>query len=134
MKYKQKQYLQRGVRSYTLSYMVNKENFAYIDGANLHKGTQSLGLELDYKKFRKWLFWKYHITKAYIFIGYITSFENLYSHLKIAGFDLVFKESVLQAREIKANVDAEIDNLVFDLYELTTEERTIVLDSTQKSS
>ena len=44
---------------------------AYIDGANLHKGISSLGWKLDYVRFRVWLTDKYHIIKAYIFIGMI---------------------------------------------------------------
>ena len=36
--------------------MKEKENnFAYIDGANLHKGVGELGWELDYNRFRVWL-------------------------------------------------------------------------------
>ena len=35
--------------------MVSEEkNYAYIDGANLHKGVQDTGWILDYKKFRIW--------------------------------------------------------------------------------
>ena len=98
--------------------MKNEYNFAYIDGANLHMGIQSLGKELNYTKFRKWLFWKYRISKAYIFIGYISSYESLYAYLREAGFELIFKESVLQEGKIKANVDAELVlQAVRDVYE-----------------
>lgn len=34
--------------------MKNKSNnFAYIDGANLYRGVESLGWELDYRGFRR---------------------------------------------------------------------------------
>ncbi len=47
------------------------KNFAYIDGANLHRGVASSGWKLDYCKFRVWLTEKYGVQKAYIFIGLI---------------------------------------------------------------
>ena len=44
---------------------INKNNnYAYIDGANLHKGVSSLGWELDYARFRVWLTKKYSVKKA----------------------------------------------------------------------
>lgn len=33
----------------------SQNNYAYIDGANLHKGVEQLDWEFDYKKFRVWL-------------------------------------------------------------------------------
>ncbi|TSD06001.1 MAG: Uncharacterized protein Athens071412_148 [Parcubacteria group bacterium Athens0714_12] len=52
--------------------MQRKENnFAYIDGANLHKGVKGLGWNLDYRRFRVWLREKYFIEQAYIFIGLV---------------------------------------------------------------
>jgi len=38
-------------------------NVAYIDGANLHKGVNSLGWKLDYARFRIWLKDKYKINR-----------------------------------------------------------------------
>jgi len=61
-----------------------ENNFAYIDGANLHKGIESSGWKLDYRKFRVWLLEKYGVKKAYIFIGLIPEAgrgrSHLYSH------------------------------------------------------
>jgi len=57
-------------------------NFAYIDGANLHKGVKGLGWSLDYKRFRVWLKEKYQIDRAYIFIGLIPGNKNLYTFLR----------------------------------------------------
>jgi len=42
-----------------------ENNFAYVDGANLHKGIAELGWRLDYRKFRVWLLEKYGVSKAY---------------------------------------------------------------------
>ena len=58
------------------------KNIAYIDGANLHKGIGSLGWELDYARFRVWLKEKYHVEVAYIFIGLIPRFKDLYKFLQ----------------------------------------------------
>jgi hypothetical protein len=41
-------------------------NYAYIDGANLHKGINSLGWKLDYARFRIWLTEKYDAEKAIV--------------------------------------------------------------------
>lgn len=68
--------------------------FAYIDGANLHRGIKSLGWELDYARFRAWLSDKYHVSRAYLFIGLIPKYNDLYTSLQEAGFTLVFKEVI----------------------------------------
>lgn len=73
--------------------MIPKENnFAYIDGANLHKGNKSLGWKLNYKRFRVWLAEKYGVKTAYLFLGLIPSYSRLYKHLQEAGFILVLKQ------------------------------------------
>jgi len=86
---------------------VNK-NIAYIDGTNLYKGLESIGWSLDYDRFYKWLSEKYKISKAYIFLGYISEQEKLYTYLKNSGFSLIFKESVTQKGVVKGNADAEM--------------------------
>ncbi len=45
-----------------------QNNFAYIDGANLYKGVEQLGWELDYHRFRIWLKEKYQVQRAYLYI------------------------------------------------------------------
>ena len=71
-----------------------ENNFAYIDGANLHKGVASLGWKLDYRRFRVWLSEKYGVKTAYLFIGLIPKYKELYTYLQESGFTLVFKEVV----------------------------------------
>ena len=73
---------------------LNPDIVAYIDGANLHQGVKSLGWKLDYPRFRVWLSDKYGIGRAYIFIGLISKYKDLYTHLQEAGFTLVFKEVI----------------------------------------
>jgi uncharacterized LabA/DUF88 family protein len=89
---------------------MNKENnFAFIDGANLHGGLDTLGWKLDYKKFRIWLTDKYSINRAYIFLGNIPKFGKLYTHLQECGYTLVFKEVVYDGNgKPKGNCDADL--------------------------
>jgi hypothetical protein len=86
-----------------------ENNYAFIDGANLHKGIENLGWHLDYARFRVWLREKYGVARAYIFIGFIPSKKELYLQLEKAGYVLVYKEITygLNGR-IKGNCDADL--------------------------
>lgn len=90
--------------------MLNKENnFAFIDSQNLYLGVQSLGWKLDYNKFRVYLKEKYGVSKAYLFIGYVPSNQDLYSSLQQDGYVLIFKPTLPNKDgEIKGNVDADL--------------------------
>jgi len=101
---------------------------AYIDGANLHKGVQSLGWQLDYARFRTWLTHRFGVGKAYIFIGMIPKYKNLYTHLGECGFLLVYKEVVYDNDgRAKGNCDADlIVRAMQDAYEGTLCEAIIV--------
>lgn len=90
--------------------MVSKENnFAYIDGANLHKGIESLGWNIDYQRFRVWLSEKYGVKSVYLFIGLIPKYKELYKYLQEAGFTLIFKEVIYDGSgKPKGNCDAEL--------------------------
>lgn len=90
--------------------MIPKENnFAYIDGANLHKGIASLGWKLDYQKFRSWIRQKFDVTDAFLFIGLMSKYADLYTSLQSAGYKLVFKEIVYDGLgKAKGNCDADL--------------------------
>ena len=75
------------------------ENYAYIDGANLHKGIEVLGWKLDYKKFRDFLRNRYNVKKAYYFIGDIESNKLLYQNLQEWGYIVVLKTTVPYGKE-----------------------------------
>jgi uncharacterized LabA/DUF88 family protein len=109
---------------------MKQNNFAYIDGANLHEGVRNLGWELDYKKFRVWLKDNYSITHAYIFIGLVPSNKDLYTYLQNAGFILIFKEITYDGDgKIKGNCDADLVlNVVSDFYEKRFD-KTVVVSS-----
>ncbi|MCX6736278.1 MAG: NYN domain-containing protein [Candidatus Parcubacteria bacterium] len=105
-----------------------RNNYAYIDGANLHKGIDSLGWKLDYARFRVWLTEKYGVTRAYLFIGLIPKYKELYVYLQEAGFVLIFKETVYDGEEkIKGNCDADLVlHSVKDVFESDAEQLVIV--------
>lgn len=92
---------------------------AYIDGANLDKGVKGLKWKLDYQRFYQWLKDKYKISKAYIFIGLVPKFKDIYTHLQEIGYILVFKETVEDDKgKVKGNCDADLVlNMVRDYYE-----------------
>ena len=86
-----------------------ENNFAYIDGANLYKGIESLDWNMDYRRFRVWLSEKYGVKSAYLFIGLIPKYKELYKYLQEAGFTLVFKEIIYDGDgKPKGNCDADL--------------------------
>ena len=99
--------------------MDNKNNFAYIDGANLYKGIADLGWKLDYKRFRVWLKDKYGVDTAYLFIGLVPGNKDLYTRLQEMGYVLVYKEITYDgAGKVKGNCDADLVlKAVVDFYE-----------------
>ena len=68
--------------------------YAFIDSQNLNLGTRSLGWELDFKRFRRYLRDKYRVEKAFLFLGYMKENEKLYAYLKSLEYILVFKPAV----------------------------------------
>jgi uncharacterized LabA/DUF88 family protein len=88
---------------------LKENNYAFIDGANLHQGMKALGWKLDYKRFRVWLTDKFSITRAYLFLGNIPKYSNLYAHLQECGYTLIFKEVVYDGDgKAKGNCDADL--------------------------
>lgn len=111
-----------------VSTKITKTDYAYIDGANLDKGTAELGWRIDYKKFYVWLKDKYEINAAYIFIGYVSKYENLYAKMRAAGFILIFKDtSNIGYGQIKGNCDADlILRVTRDVFETSINKAIIV--------
>lgn len=99
--------------------------YAFIDSQNLNLGTQKAGWKMDWRRFRQYLREKYNVTKAYMFIGYVPEFEQMYQQLHEAGYLIVLKptsdltkpageESAEQKdkpeekKPIKGNIDADL--------------------------
>ena len=109
--------------------MKSKENnFAYIDGANLYGGVASLGWIMDYRRFRVWLSEKYGVKTAYLFIGLIPKYKELYKYLQEAGFTLIFKEVIYDGHgKPKGNCDADLVlRVTCDTYENKFEKAVVV--------
>jgi len=105
-----------------------EKTFAYIDAANLHKGVGNLGWRLDYRRFRIWLKEKYSIERAYLFIGLVPKYKDLYTSLQEAGFTLIFKEtSYDNDGKVKGNCDADLVlKAAVDFYEKKCDKTIIV--------
>jgi uncharacterized LabA/DUF88 family protein len=86
----------------------NQNNYAFIDGQNLHMSIKNQGWVIDYKRFRRYLTDKYRVAKAFFFIGYIQTNTDLYKSLQECGFILIFKPILEIRGRIKGNVDAEL--------------------------
>jgi uncharacterized LabA/DUF88 family protein len=64
---------------------------------------------LDFGKFRQYLYDKYGVTKAFLFIGYVYENQDLYTALQKDGYILIFKPTLkLPSGKVKGNVDAEL--------------------------
>lgn len=99
--------------------MKREKIYAFIDSQNLNLGTSKdicrhgkliyRGWKIDFRKFKKYLIDKFHVKKAFLFIGYIKQNEKLYKHLKLYGYELIFKSTVKDSQgKPKGNVDAEL--------------------------
>ena len=88
---------------------MHENNYAFIDSQNVHLGVQALGWRLSHHKFFAYLKEKYEVEKAYLFIGFITSNQNLYKRLSDAGFEIIFKPTKIDFDgKIKGNVDSDL--------------------------
>lgn len=97
-----------------------KQNiYAFIDSQNLNLGTSRdiyknkkliyKGWKLDFRKFRKYLWDKFRVKKAFLFLGYVKENEKLYQNLQSYDYTLIFKPTVKdQLGSPKGNVDAEL--------------------------
>lgn len=83
--------------------------YAFIDSQNLNLGVRELGWRLDQVRFRKYLSDKYHVQKAYIFIGFLPENARLYAALQDAGFICIFRPTLIyKDGTTKGNCDAEL--------------------------
>lgn len=92
--------------------------YAFIDSQNLNLSIRNdifrrrkkvyAGWQLDFARFFIYLKAKYHVTKAFLFIGYRKEYENLYKKLEAARYTLIFKPTLDSQGKTKGNVDAEL--------------------------
>lgn len=67
--------------------------YAFIDSQNLNVSVQKFGWKMDWSKFRKYLADKYNVTNAFMFIGYVPEFEDMYVQLHDTGYKVVLKQT-----------------------------------------
>ena len=67
-------------------------NFAFIDGTNLHLTYEYLEWRLDYRKLRTYLEKRHSVTTAYYFLGFVKGNSNIYKDLEEYGYTLKFRE------------------------------------------
>jgi len=72
--------------------MRGANNFAFIDGANLHFTYENLDWEIDYSKLLILLRSKFDVTFAYYFLGNIKESSKLYKDLESDGYNLKLKD------------------------------------------
>lgn len=86
-----------------------KGNTAFIDSQNLHLSIRDAGWKLDLRRFRVYLAEKYGVTTAYLFMGYMEEYQDLYLSLQKDGFIIIYKD-ILRTKDgtVKGNVDAEL--------------------------
>ncbi len=65
--------------------------YAFIDSQNLNLGVQKMGWKMDWRKFRQYLASEYNVSKAYMFIGHLPEFEDMYVHMHELGYLVVLK-------------------------------------------
>jgi uncharacterized LabA/DUF88 family protein len=125
----------------------NKPNtYAFIDSQNLNLGSQRMGWKVDWRRFRQYLRDKHGVSKAYMFIGYMSENEALYEYMHELGFLVVLKPTIdlnipkdtaLKAEDnsdqtpakdkpaVKGNVDAEL--VLYAMKELPNYEKAIIV-------
>ncbi|OHA24440.1 MAG: hypothetical protein A3D52_02910 [Candidatus Taylorbacteria bacterium RIFCSPHIGHO2_02_FULL_44_36] len=105
-----------------------QNNYAFIDSQNVHKGIQSLGWKLDWKKLRIYLKDKYHISNAFLFLGFIPDNQKLYEYLQKCGYILIFKPLIFSDNgEVKGNCDADL--VLHAILKLNEYDKAIIVTS-----
>ena len=84
-------------------------NYAFIDSQNLNLAIKDQWWKLDWNRLRIYLKDKYKISRAYIFIWYISFNQDMYTYLQSIWYILIFKPVLeLKSWKTKWNVDAEL--------------------------
>lgn len=74
--------------------MKSIENYAFIDGNNLHLGAKAQKIKLHYDDLRLYLKNRLNTSKVFLFIGYDAKNIALYDILECYGYILIFKPTV----------------------------------------
>ena len=122
-----------------------KRVYAFIDSQNVNVSTQKFGWKMDWRKFRRFLRDKHGVTQAFMFIGYVPEYEDMYEFLHDAGYSIVLKPTLDMSRpreqvaqpqpgektkseekkSVKGNVDAEL--VLWAMKELKNYDKAIII-------
>ena len=101
-------------------------NYAFIDSQNLYLAIRDQDWKLDFGRFNKYLQDKYRVTKAFLFLGYMPTNQQLYKKLQQEGYILIFKPTLKLANgRIKGNVDAEL--VLHAMVEYTNYDKAVIV-------
>lgn len=114
----------------------NKANYAFIDNQNLNLGVQKAGFKMNWRKFREFLRTEYNVEKAYMFIGYMKNYEDLYQQMHDLGYLVVLKPTVGMFNEtdskneeskptVKGNVDADL--VLYAIKEMPKYDKAVIV-------
>lgn len=114
--------------------------YAFIDSQNLNVSIKKLGWKMDWHKLRMFLADKYGVTQAYMFIGYVPEFEDMYVQLHETGYSVVLKptydmtrprpeepkpEDKKDEKPVKGNIDADL--VLWAMKELPNYDKAIIV-------
>lgn len=100
--------------------------YAFIDSQNLNLAIRTQGWILNFKSFRRYLKDKYGVNKAFLFIGYVETNQDLYISLQECGYILVFKPTLyLPNGKVKGNVDSEL--VLHTMIEFTNYDQAVIV-------
>lgn len=103
-----------------------ENNYAFIDSQNLNLSVRDQGWNLDWKKFRTYLKHKHKVSKAFLFIGFLATNQQIYTSLQNDGYILVFKPTMfLPSGKPKGNVDAEL--VLHTILEIPNYDKAIIV-------
>lgn len=96
---------------------------------------------MDWRKFRQFLKEEYGVTKAYMFIGYLPEYEDMYQTLNESGYGIVLKPTTTGSphqtegghehltgetkKSVKGNVDADL--VLWAMKEIDNYEKAVLV-------
>jgi uncharacterized LabA/DUF88 family protein len=82
-------------------------NYAFIDCQNLWIN-KDRSWHLDWAKFREYLRVECSVSRAYLFIGFVSGYQKMYQQMQEAGFILLFKPIQEINGKVICNIDTEM--------------------------
>jgi len=112
--------------------------YAFVDSQNLNIGSQKVGFKINWKKFREFLNREHGVTRAFLFVGYIPEYEEMYKQLHEHGFSVVLKQTQdltrvhkdnkkKEDKPIKGNVDTDL--VLWAMKEMDNYNKAIIVSS-----